>query len=175
MLLIAKYLANILSILNSEISPRQVAAGFAWGVLIGLLPIKGLLPLLLFLLALIVNVNLAAMALATAAFKILSFGIDPIANAVGYSVLTHGSLRSLWTTLINTPVVPYTRFNNTLVMGSLIVGLIFLVPFYFLAKSFVLNYRTRYRERILKLRIVQILKTSKIYQYYETFQGMKGQ
>src|SRR5262245_418002 len=121
MLILAKYLANLLSILNSEISPRQVAAGFAWGIVIGLLPIKGLLPFVLLILAFIININLAAMGLATFWFKIFSFVIDPVANAVGHAVLTNDSLKPLFTKLINTPVVPYTRFNNTLVMGSLIV------------------------------------------------------
>src|SRR5262245_47829669 len=123
MLLIAKYLANLLSILNGEISPRQIAAGFAWGVVIGLLPIKGLLPVALLILAFVININLAAMGFAAFFFKIVSFVIDPVANAVGYAVLTNDSLKSIFTKLTNTPVIPYTRFNNTLVMGSFLVGL----------------------------------------------------
>lgn len=175
MLLIAKFLAKILTILNSEISPKQISAGFAYGVLIGLLPIGGLLPLVLTLLAFIVNINLAAMFLAAAVFKIFSFVIDPVANAAGYSLLTSGALRNFWATLYNTPVVPFTRFNNTLVMGSFVVGLLLLIPAYLACKSFVVNYRSKYRERILKWKVVQFFKASTMYRYYEMFQGIRGE
>lgn len=175
MLVIAKFLAKILTILNSEISPRQIAAGFAWGVLIGLLPVNGLLPYCLLILALIVNVNLASLFLAAAVFKIFSYAIDPVANFLGYGLLTISSLRGFWTALINTPVLPYTRFNNTLVMGSFLVGLILLVPVYFIIKSFVLNYRSRYREKILKWKVVQAFKASTFYRFYEMYQGIKGE
>jgi len=171
MIFIAKFLAKILKILNSEISPRQVAAGFAWGVLLGLLPIKGLMPTVLLLLAFTVNINLAAMGLAAALFKIISFIVDPLANALGFSVLKLPALKSLWTMLFNAPLVPYTRFNNTIVMGSLIIGLLLIIPMYFLAKKGIVAYRTHFRDRVMKFRLVQVLKTSALYKYYEMFKG----
>src|SRR5690349_19276278 len=123
MLLIVKFLAKIFSLLNSEISPRQIAAGFAYGALIGLLPASGLLPYVLLLVAFIINFNLAALFLAAAIFKILSFLLDPIANQLGFFALTKiKALVPFWTSLYNMPLVPYTRFNNTIVMGSLIAG-----------------------------------------------------
>src|SRR5687767_2706766 len=98
MLLLAKYLGKILAILNSEISPAQIAAGFAYGALLGLLPASGLLPLLLLFLAFVVNVNLVIMFLAAAIFKILAFLIDPVANLLGFAVLVKITpLKGLWT------------------------------------------------------------------------------
>jgi uncharacterized protein (TIGR03546 family) len=151
MLLIAKFLAKIFTILNSEISPRQIAAGFAYGVILGLVPASGLMPLVLLLIGLIINFNLAALFLAAAIFKLLSFAVDPAANHVGFYALTKISgLVPFWTKLYNMPVVPYTKFNNTIVMGSLIVGILLFIPMYFLAKSFVVNYRTKYRQHVEK-------------------------
>src|SRR5690242_5179949 len=113
MLFLAKFLANLLSILNSEVSPRQIASGFALGVIVGLLPVRGLLPYVLTLISLVINVNLAMMAAAAAIFKIISFILDPLANKIGFYFLTQPPMKSFWTRLYNMPVIPYTRFNNT--------------------------------------------------------------
>jgi uncharacterized protein (TIGR03546 family) len=176
MLLIAKYLAKILKILNSEISPNQVAAGFAFGALLGLVPAKGLMPVVLFLVALVVNINLVMVMLGAALFKILSYAVDPAANQLGHQLLSQVSaLQPLWTQLYNMPLVPYTRFNNTIVMGSLVIGLVLFIPLFFLAKWALVQYRTRYRQRVMQLKLVQIFKTSTFFRLYQTFQGIRGQ
>lgn len=175
MLLIIKFLAKIFSLLNGEISPRQIAAGFAYGALIGLLPANGLMPYLFLLLGFIINFNLAALFLAAAIFKILSFGFDPIANQLGFFALTKiKALTPFWTQLYNMPVVPYTKFNNTITMGSLIAGIILLIPVYFLAKQFVVTYRTRWREKILKTKIAQVVQASTFYKYYLSYKEFTG-
>jgi len=176
MLLLAKFLAKLFNILNGEISPRQIAAGFALGVWIGLLPLNGLMPTVLLLLAFVINVNLAILAVSTGLFKLMAYLLDPLANEFGFALLTKvPSLRGFWTKLYNLPVVPYTKFNNTLVMGSLVIGFLSLVPMYFLAKWGVVLYRTRLRERILKMKIVQLLKASTFYKYYLSYKGITGQ
>jgi uncharacterized protein (TIGR03546 family) len=176
MLLLAKFLANVISILNSEISPKQIAAGFAWGVVIGLLPVRGLLPYFLTVIAFIININLAAMGVAALIFKIVSFAVDPLANKIGFILLTQvRGLKSIWTQLYNLPILPYTRFNNTIVMGSFVMGLLLLIPMYFLAQAGVVNYRARLRDKFLKLKLVQILKASAFWRWYETYRGIRGE
>jgi uncharacterized protein (TIGR03546 family) len=174
MLLITKLLAKILAVLNSEISPKQIAAGFAYGVIVGMLPVKGLMPYVLMLLSFIININLVGVAAAAAIFKIISFALDPLSNRLGYAVLTQPGLREFFTSLYNTPIIPYTRFNNTIVMGSLVLGLLLAIPMYFAAKYFVVHYRTRYRDRILKWKIVQIFKASAVWRWYETYRSVRG-
>ena len=174
MLIIAKFLAKIISVLNSEISPKQIAAGFAFGAIVGLIPVKGLLFLVLTLVSLILNINLVSMAFAAVLFKIISFALDPLANALGFKVLTgFPGLKSFWTELYNMPVIPYTRFNNTIVMGSLLIGILLFIPLYGLAKVGVVRYRTSVRDKFMKLKIVQILKTSALWRYYESFQNAR--
>ena len=174
MLIIAKIVGKILAILNSEISPRQIAAGFAYGAILGFLPVSGLLFFLLLLISFIININLAIMFLSVALFKVISFLVDPIANQIGYHVLTAGFLKGIWTSFYNTPFIPFTRFNNTLVMGSLILGILLLVPNYFIGKWLVSAYRERFRDRIAKMKIVQVFKASTVYRWYMKYQGLKG-
>jgi uncharacterized protein (TIGR03546 family) len=175
MLLAIKFAAKIVSALNGEVSPRQIAAGFALGAWIGLIPV-GLLPTILFFLALVVNVNLPLLAVGTAIFKILGFAFDPLANKVGFGLLVKaGGLKGLWTALYNMPLVPYTRFNNTIVMGSFALGLVLLIPLYFLARIGVERYRTSLRPTFLNSAFMKAITASKFYNYYQTYKGLRGE
>jgi uncharacterized protein (TIGR03546 family) len=174
MLLIIKFAAKILSILNGEVSSRQIAAGVALGVWIGLIPF-GFLPTLLLFLALIVNVNLAMLFVASAIFKLVGFLFDPIANQLGFALLAKTpALKPLWTSLYNLPVVPYTRFNNTIVLGGLVSGLLLFIPVYLLARAGVEGYRSRYRDKIRNSRFMKTLQASTFYKYYVTFRDIRG-
>ncbi len=176
MLLITKFLAKLLTILNSEESPKQIAAGFAFGAWIGLMPVQGLIPLTFGLLSFLINVNLGFLAIGTLIYKFLAFAIDPIANQLGYYFLTKvPSLEPFWTTLYNLPIVPYTRFNNTIVLGSFTIGFLLLVPNYFLGKWFVKYYRANFREKVQQFKLVKYFKTSAMYRYYESYRGITGE
>lgn len=176
MLIIAKFVAKILKVLNSEISPSQVAAGFAFGALIGFVPVKGLLPVIFLILSFVLNINLVMVALGSALFKTLSFAFDPLSNQIGYFLLTQvPSLQPIWTALYNMPLVPYTRFNNTIVLGSFVVGCCALLPAFLAARMAVVAYRQTLRQRFLKLRIVQLFQATSFYRYYQAFQGIRGE
>lgn len=174
MLFAIKVIAKVFAALNGEVSPRQIAAGFAVGAWIGLLPF-GILPTVLLLLSLVVNVNLAILFVATALFEIFGFAFDPLANRIGFALLVKADgLREFWTQLYNMPVVPYTRFNNTIVMGSVVLGLVLLAPLYFLARVGVEAYRTKYRDRIRGSRFMKAVQASTFYKYYVTFRDLRG-
>ena len=175
MLLLIKFAANLFSIINSEESPAQIAAGFAVGAWIGLIPI-GLLPSVMLFLCFLVNVNLAMLGLAAGIFKLLAYAVDPIANKLGYALLAKtGALKPMWTSLYNTPLVPYTRFNNTIVLGSFVIGFALLVPIYLLARMGLNNYRLRYRDSVANSKFMKALKASTFYKYYQTFRDLRGQ
>jgi uncharacterized protein (TIGR03546 family) len=175
MLLLIKFAAKLFSIINSEESPTQIAAGVALGAWIGLIPI-GLLPSLILFFCFLVNVNLAMLGLAAGIFKLIAFAVDPIANKVGYALLARtGALKPLWTSLYNMPVVPYTRFNNTIVLGSFVIGIVLIIPIYLLARTALNSYRQRYRDRIANSKFMKALKASTFYKYYETFRDLRGQ
>lgn len=175
MLLAIKFTAKLFSILNGEVSPNEIAAGVALGVWIGLIPI-GLLPTLLFFFALVVNVNLPMMAVAGGVVKLVAFIADPVAGAIGYRLLAQTpALSAFWTTLYNLPVVPFTRFNNTIVLGQAVLGLVLLVPVFLLARTGVIAYRVRFREKIRDTRLMKALQASTFYKYYVTFRDLRGE
>ena len=151
-----KLLKQIIVIFQTDISPNQVAWGFALGAILGLVP-NMFMKLVLFIVIMMFRVNISAAFLAWAVYEILSFALDPLFDIIGYQVLTIGSLNAFYTWLYNLPVVPFTKFNNTVVMGSLIVGIILIIPNMIIAKKLLVYYRTHLRDKVSKWKIVKIL------------------
>ena len=117
-------------------SPAQLALGVALGLVIGLLPKDSLLPYAIGLIALLSNANLLTLVISGILFSWVGPTADPLTHQIGGWLLTLGPLESVWVWLYQIPVVPWTRFNNTIVMGSLVLGLLLSVPIYSLSKHF---------------------------------------
>jgi uncharacterized protein (TIGR03546 family) len=72
-------------------------------------------------------------------------------------VLSWPFLQDPFTTAYNLPLLPLSLFNNTIVMGGLIAGLLFWVPVFFLFRQLVILYRRRLRDKIAGSRLVKAL------------------
>ena len=143
--------------LTSADSPRQMAAGFALGMMIGLVPKGNLTAILLAVLLLSMRVNLATGGLATMLFAWVGMVVDPLTHHVGGLLLSHPNLAPLWTWLYNQPVVPWTAFNNTVVMGSCAIGLWLLLPVYLVTRPLFAHHQPLLVERIKRYRLYQVL------------------
>ena len=168
MLLILKFIQQLVGTLNSDGTPRQVAAGIALGAVFGLTPLMNLHNLVLFGLALILNLSMSGVFLGWAVFIPVGFALDPLFDAIGRGLLGADALRPLWTSLYNMPVVPFTNFNNSIVLGSFVFWLVTLVPFYFLWKWAVTRYREKVFERLKKWRVFQVIAASNWYTRYRS-------
>jgi uncharacterized protein (TIGR03546 family) len=168
-MLIAKIIFSFIRALNEKVSPRALAGGFALGAIIGLTPKGSLHNVVVLLLIFLLPVNKSASLVSALVFALVSYLFDPFFNRVGEFLLTLPALEGLWTSLYNLPVLPWTRFNNTLVLGSLFAALLLFVPLF---KGAVWGV-TRYRERVMTVvsqwKLVQVMKVSKLYMLYERF------
>ena len=167
--LILKLLQNMVAALNSEGSPFQVAAGIAFGACLGLTPIANLHNAVVFLLVMILNVSMAGFWLGWALFVPVGFLLDPLFDSIGRSLLESTALRPLWTSLTNMPVLPFTNFNNSVVLGSFVFWVVAFVPLLLLAKWGVAKYRASLYERLKKTRFFQAVTASKLYAVYQWF------
>ncbi|HGY56006.1 MAG TPA: TIGR03546 family protein [Caldithrix abyssi] len=167
-MLILKFLAKLIKILRSGATPGQIAAGFALGMIMGLTPLWTLHNFIVLLLLVVFNVNLSAAIFSFVLFSGFAYLLDPLFHNLGYFLLVNiPALKPFWTTLYNTPVIALSRFNNTVVMGSLVSALV-LLPFAFWGmRSFVIIYREKWDPKLQKLKIVQMVKGSKLYGWYE--------
>ncbi len=120
-------------LLRTHDSPRQLAAGFAIGLVVGLVPKGNLLALVLATIMFSLKVNLAVGMITAAVVSFVGAWVDPVTHRLGFFLLSHGGLQTLWTRLANTPLFPWTRFDNTIVLGSLMLGSCACLPAYWLS------------------------------------------
>jgi len=170
-----KIISKIIKAFRSGESPGKIAGGFGMGFLIGLMPFLTLQGIVLFFILILVNINLAAATLAIFLASLFAYLLDPLFHAVGYWFLTMPALQGLWETLYNLPVAPLSRFNNTVVLGSFICGLILFIPVYFAIKYLVVGYRSGVEDRVKKWKIVQMISGSKLFQLYTKIRDLGGE
>ncbi len=154
-----KMLKQIVEIFQKDISPDQIAWGAALGCILGLVP-NMLLKIILFVAIMIFKVNVSAALISCSLYAILSFVLDPLFDVIGFYVLNISVLNSFYTWLYNLPIVPFTNFNNSVVMGSFLFGLIMFVPNGIFAKKFLVYYRTNLRDKVSKWKVIKILSTA---------------
>lgn len=167
---LVQLLNRVIRLLNSETAPSQLAAGVGFGMLIGFSPLMSLHNAILLLLVCLLRVNLSMFFVSFLFFSAMAFGLDFFFDWFGYWILAEIELlRPLWVHLSSLPILPFFRFNNTIVMGSLITGLLLFAPVFSLSVYLVRRYREHWRERIAKHPLVKALQTSKFYGYYQKF------
>jgi len=121
--------------------------------------------IVVFCLILLLNVNIPAAFFGVALFSAFAFFLDPLFHELGYYLLTQiKGLIPLWTALYNMPIAPLTRFNNTVVMGSLVTSLVMFLPIYFGFKRLVLYYRAHWAEKVERWHVMKVIKGSTLIQ-----------
>lgn len=145
------------SAFSSASSPRQLALGFSMGMVIGLVPKENLTAVILLFILAGSKVNLCSASLSTILFSWLALLLDPFSHMIGRSVLLAPPLQELWYSFYEVPFAPWTDFNNTILMGSLILGIALFYPTYRLTKPQFEKYTPPITQKLKKYRIVKIL------------------
>lgn len=145
-----RFLAQVLT---AEDSSRQCAAGFSLGMIVGLIPKGNLTAIVLMTILCASRVNLAAGLLSAFLFSWIGMLLDPVAHNIGIWVLTQDALEPTFTWLYNLPVMPWTSFNNTVVLGSLLLGLACAFPLYRLTEPQFAKYVPLVREKLQQRRV----------------------
>lgn len=169
-----KIIARTLKILNSESEPGQISLALCLAMIVGLTPLYSLHNLLAVFLVLILRVNLSAFLLGWLFFSAIAYLLDPLFHRIGLIVLTAGFLEPLWTVLYNLTLLRLARFNNTIVMGSLLSSLVAFIPLYIFSNYVIVKYRDHILSWIRRTRMMTAIKASKFYGAYERLSGWGG-
>jgi uncharacterized protein (TIGR03546 family) len=153
-----KPIAKLIAALNGNLKKGQIAAGFSWGVLLGLVPAGNFFWILLFVVSFFFRHHHVSKALILAIIKLSVGLISPLVDILGWEILHIEALQPLFTTLYNMPFVPLTRFNNTLVAGGLAGGLALMLPVFFLIFALVPVYRNKAAPKIRNSRLMKAVK-----------------
>ena len=166
-----KMIANLLKILNSDADPSQISLALGFALVSGLLPFISPLNLLLLFIVFILRVNLSAYFLGTAFFTGIATLLDPLLHRIGLALLTAAPLEGLWTALYNSTIWRIQRFNNSVVMGSFVFGVLCFVPLVLLSNALIRRYREHVVAWVRKTRLMQAIRLSKFYDIYSKVSG----
>lgn len=120
----------LLGTIRDRESARQIAFGVAFGMLIGLCPKDSLFVVAFGIFLLATTSNVFAGTISAFAFAWLSVLVDPLSHRVGKFLLMEERLTPYWVQLMEYPLVAWTRFNNTIVAGSVAIGILLFYPVY---------------------------------------------
>lgn len=174
MTLLLKQIFNFLKLLNSDTGTKQLAAGLSLGLILGFAPFFSIQTLIVFAIIFVFRVQIGAAFLSAFFFKFVAFLFDQPAHYLGKAVLEMESLSPLFTTMYNIPFVPMTRFNNTIVMGSMIVSIL-LLPFAYVGfQILILKYRATVVARFKGTKFWKAFAATKFYNWYSTYDKLYG-
>ena len=162
-----KIIAKLLAVLNSETDPAQISLAFCFAVITGFTPLLSLHNLLVLFIILILRVNLSAFILGTTFLSGIAYLLDSLFHQIGLAVLKAGFLQGLWTALYNNTLCRMGNFNNSVVMGSLVVSLLLFLPVFFLSNILINRYRTHILSWVEKTKLMQIFKAGRLYSLYK--------
>ncbi len=160
-------LAKLLKALNSDAGPWSLAFGIVLGMMVGLTPLLSLHNLVLLFFVLFFRVNLSTFLLSLGVFSALAYALDPLMMSAGHWILTLASLQDLWNAFYNTGTGRLSQFNNTLMMGSIAVSWGLAIVMLPVCNYAVTEYRKRFMQWIDQFRVVELLKSSRLFQLYQ--------
>ncbi len=172
--LILKQLFQFIRLLNSDTGTNQIATGIAAGFILGMTPVFSLQTLLVLIVIFFFRIQIGAALVTAFFFKFMAYLLDPVFHSVGVAVLSLEAMQPLYTTLFNMPIVPFTRFYNSIVMGSGVVSIL-LAPFVFVAaKILVFKYRQSVVEKFKKTKFWKAVQATSLYKWYYKYEDLYG-
>ncbi len=136
-----KVIVNLIKALGANTNPGEIAHAMSCGLLLGLMPKNNLLWWLVFVFILFIRINKPAYGILILLGAAISPAFDGIFDAVGYWFLTLPQLSGIFGSLLDIPFVAFTKFNNSVVMGSFLCGLIAYVPVYIISRLLISVWR----------------------------------
>lgn len=118
---------------SSRHKPRQIAAAIAMGVLCGLLPKLSLIFCLTAAGCFLLPIHVPLGALVCVICSLVATSLAPLTGRIGIWSLTNPLLRDLWLAFDGLPLIPWLGLHNSIVNGSLLIGISMWLPVFLLA------------------------------------------
>lgn len=174
MALIFKQVFGLLKVLNSETGENQIAVGISCGLILGFAPVFSLQTILVIVAILLFRIQAGAAFSTAFFFALVAYLFDPLFDIIGGKVLEIESLLPAFQTLYNLPIIPFTKFYNSVVMGAGITSLA-LAPIVFLvSKKFIQKYRLKVVSRFQKTKFWKAVKATGFYKWYMKYDEFYG-
>lgn len=172
MTFLLKQIFSLIKLLNSDTGSNQIAAGVACGLILGFAPAFSLQTILVILILFFFRIQIGAATVSAFFFAFIAWILDPIHHIVGMKILETEALNSLFTQMYNMPLVPLTRFYNSIVMGSGVVSIILALPVFLLVRTLVAKYRELVVARFKETKFFKALQATSFYKWYAKYEEL---
>tara|TARA_R110000868_G_scaffold167130_3_gene401438 strand:+ start:1305 stop:1829 length:525 start_codon:yes stop_codon:yes gene_type:complete len=174
MTIMLKQLFALLKLLNSDTGENQLAAGIACGLVLGFAPALSLQTLLIFILLFFFRIQMGAAFASSFLFALIAYLFDPFFDVIGQQILEVGALSGIYTTLYNMPIIPFTKFYNSVVMGAGIVSLALFPIVFVISKKMIVKYRDTVVKRFQQTKFWKAVKATGFYKWYAKYEELYG-
>jgi len=163
-----KAIGKLIIALNGNIKKSQIAAGLAWGVLLALIPGGSIFGIALFIVSFFFSHHHWSKIFLMIVLKLISPLYIYWVDFAGWEILNYDAFLPYFTTMYNMPFVPFTKFNNTLVMGGLALGIVLWLPSFLVFLALIPLYRNHIAVKIRNLKIVKTIAGSPFLKIIDT-------
>ncbi len=153
-----RVLVELVEALESGRTPVGLSGAAALGLFIGLVPGWPLQVWVALLILLLGPFELTLAALAALAGAALGWALDPWLDALGVWLLSLPALQEVWSALYSQPWARLTRFNNSVVLASTLLGLALLLPLDLLLRALLRRYYQRWHAALERLGVLRLLR-----------------
>ena len=174
MSLLLKQIFAFIKLLHSENGNVAIAAGIAVGFVLGMSPMLSLQGFLMLIVLFLFRIQIGAAFLSAFFFAFIAWVLDPAFDSFGRWILENPSLQSLLTTLYNMPLVPLTRFNNSIVMGAGVLAILLSPLVFFLANFIIAQYRVQIVNRFKQSKLWKVIQATSFYKWYYQYDQYFG-
>lgn len=152
-----KYIKSFFVALNANAHPGDIGHAVAFGLLLAFVPRANLLWAFLFFLTLFIRVNKGSFFLSLILLSFVTPLLDGPVEGLGYAILSIEPLQGAFAALYRTPFIGLTRFNNSLVAGSLAVGIVCYAPAAIGFSRLVVAYRHTMQPKIVESKLYKAI------------------
>lgn len=174
MTFLLKQIFGFLKLLNSDTGTNQIASGVACGLILGFAPTLSLQTLLVIVLLFFFRIQIGAATIFAFFFSFIAWIVDPLSHQLGMAVLEIDALKPLFTEMYNMPIVPLTRFYNSIVMGSAIVSILLAPVVFFVSRILIHKYRATVVARFKQTKFWKAVKATSFYGLYAKYDQLYG-
>jgi uncharacterized protein (TIGR03546 family) len=174
MTLILKQLFSLLQLLNSDTGTNQIAAGVACGLILGFAPWLSLQALLVFICLFLFRIQIGAALTSAFFFAMVAWLFDPVSHQIGSAILEAEALRPTFTALYNMPLVPLTRFYNSVVMGAGVLSILLAPLVFFASRRLIEAYRVKVVARFKSSPFWKLWSGTSFFKWYATYEKLHG-
>ena len=149
------FFIKFLKELNSSSGDKFISLAIVLGLIYGFLPSSNLFSFIILIIMLIIRIPFGLFLASSAIFKTIGYFLDTIFDKTGYLVLT--SFIHFWEFIYNLPLMRWSGFNNTIVMGSLVWGVIIAIFLFVILNEFIRVYREKVFSFLKKYKLLKWL------------------